>query len=241
MGENRASKIAYFQALYMQYSRLDFTRYSDKPVAIAGLENRLQKAFGTRGAFGIFDDGDKGNGGLFHRSLLWQRAKDVADDKFLTAIEFSSETHVQVPSWSWMAYQGGITYIDPPFQTAEWEKKEIVAPWTMGGNETTYPEPQDEGVAISATVRDFTVAGRQPGEVEFAYDTDRASDGQRTQCVIVARSKSAHLVKRYYVLLVASTGSFTERGVNLYRRVGAGVLLGKFITLEGEGTHAKII
>ena len=120
MRANRARKIAYFQGLYKQYSRLDFTRYSDRPFAIAGLEKRLQSAFNTRGAFGIFDDGDKEDGGLFHRSLLWQRGEENGDLPNMPTIEFPPARKVNVPSWSWMAYRGGIDYIDPPFDQADW-------------------------------------------------------------------------------------------------------------------------
>ncbi|KAF1850768.1 uncharacterized protein K460DRAFT_274684, partial [Cucurbitaria berberidis CBS 394.84] len=245
MRANRAEKIAYFQGLYKQYSRLDFTRYEDRPFAIAGLEKRLQRAFGTRGAYGIFDDGDKTDGGLFHRSLLWQRGEEKGDAGNLTPIEFPPERNVRVPSWSWMAYKGGIDYIDPPFNTADWEIEEVVPPWTRGGNRDTDTAPQDGEIAIIATVRDFKVAGRQPGEVELTYDTERmrGSDGQRTQCVVVAKTKgaSSNQTRRYYVLLVNSMNATAGRGERFYRRVGAGVMLGKFITFDSPGIAAKII
>lgn len=47
---SKALKISYFQELYKQYSRLGFTRSDDRPFAIAGLEKRLLKAYGTAGA-----------------------------------------------------------------------------------------------------------------------------------------------------------------------------------------------
>lgn len=245
MRANRAEKIAYFQGLYKQYSRLEFTQYEDRPVAIAGLEKRLQRAFGTKGAFGIFDDGDKTDHGLFHRSLLWQRGEEPGDPPFMTRIDFPPERNVHVPSWSWMAYKGGITYIDPLFQSADWEMEEIIPPWTRAGNRDTDTTPQSGEIAILATVRDFDVAGRKQGEVDLTYDEERtrASDGQRTQCVIVAKTKggSSNQVRRYYVLLVASTGATTGRGEKKYKRVGAGVMLGKFIILDSPGIAARII
>jgi hypothetical protein len=65
MRKRRGWKIAYFQDLYKQYSRLQFTRIEDRAIAILGLENRLRVAYGVHGGFGIFDDGP--DGGLFHR------------------------------------------------------------------------------------------------------------------------------------------------------------------------------
>ncbi|CAO2653752.1 Nn.00g031630.m01.CDS01 [Neocucurbitaria sp. VM-36] len=245
MRANRAEKIAYFQGLYKQYSRLNFTRYEDRPIAIAGLEKRLQKAFGTIGGYGIFDDGDRPNGGLFHRSLLWQRGEENGDNETLTPIDFPSDRNIRVPSWSWMAYKGGIDYTDPPFESADWETKELIPPWTRGGNRDTDSAPLEGEIAILATVRDFTVAGRQPGEVELTYDTDRtrASDGQRAQCVIVAKGKEGRTEndRRHYVLLVTQKQVTTGRGEKVYERVGAGCMLGKYITLGTSGIAAKII
>jgi len=247
MRAKRGERIAYFQGLYRQYSRLNFTRYEDRPYAIAGLEKRLQKAFGTHGAFGIFDDGNDPNGGLFHRSLLWQRGEEKEDDKYLTPIDFPPERHVNVPTWSWMAYKGGIDYMDPPFQSADWETQELIPPWTRGGALLTATDsaPPDGQVAIEATVRNFSVAGRREHETKFSYDTEKttASDGQRAQCVIVAKARDSRSDRdrRYYVLLVTPVQGTTGRGLKVYERVGVGYMLGKFIQLDGEGTRAKII
>lgn len=148
-----------------------------------------------------------------------------------------------------MAYKGGIDYTDPPFESADWETKELVPPWTRGlnsANRDTDSAPLGGEVAISATVRDFTVAGRQPGDVELTYDTDRtrASDGQRAQCVVVAKGKEGRTdaEKRCYVLLVTPTQAVTgRRGERVYERVGAGYMLGKYITLGTAGIAAKIV
>lgn len=235
---SRALKISYFQDLYQQYSRLQFSRDEDRPFAIAGLEKRLQKAFGTKGGYGIFDDGS--GGGLFHRSLLWQRGEDEVS---MVPILFPVERNVNVPSWSWMAYKGGIGYTDPPFQTAEWEKKEIRPPWTRGGNEEAETTHKHIDMSLTATVRDFTVAGRLPAEVRLVYDTERtASDGQRPQCIIVARSKDGKTDrdKRHYVLIVTPMQATAARGEKLYKRAGAGYMPGKYIALEKPGIAAKI-
>ncbi|KAF2188522.1 hypothetical protein K469DRAFT_565361, partial [Zopfia rhizophila CBS 207.26] len=235
---SRALKISYFQDLYQQYSRLGFSRIEDRPIAIAGLEKRLQKAFHTKGGYGIFDDGP--DGGLFHRSLLWQRGEDEAS---LTPIVFPVERNSRVPTWSWMAYKGGIDYGDPPFQTADWEKNEIRPPWTRGDNGHVDSAHQDTEMALGATVRDFTVAGRKADEVKLIYDTERtASDGQRRQCVIVARSKDGKTDKdkRHYVLIVTPTDATAARGDKIYKRVGAGFMLGKHIALDKPGTAARI-
>lgn len=241
---SRALKVSYFQGLYKQYSRLDFTRYEDRPYAIAGLEKRLQKAFGTKGGYGIFDDGDKLDGGLFHRSLLWQRGEEADDASNLTPIQFPAERNVHVPSWSWMAYKGGIDYTDPPWEAALWEKKDVFPPWTTGAQQDTETAPLDGIVGITATVRDFNTAGYKLGEIKLIYDTERrsGSDGQRAKCVVVARSRAGDTdpEKRFYVLLVTATPKKSGRGERIYQRAGAGYMLGKFILLEGPGISVKI-
>lgn len=242
---SRALRVSWFQDLYKQYSRLDFSEYADRPFAIAGLEKRLQRAFGTRGAYGIFDDGDKPKGGLFHRSLLWQRGEEESDDKELFPIDFPSSRNIHVPSWSWMAYRGGIDYTDPPFQTAEWETEEIVPPWTRGENRKTLSAPSIDHVSLSVIVRDFSIRGWSSEEVKLIYDTKRSrtSDGQHAQCVIVAKTKggTSNQVRRYYVLLVEVTNAPASRGEKIYRRIGVGVMLGKFISLVGPGISAKVV
>ncbi|KAF2176066.1 hypothetical protein K469DRAFT_700459 [Zopfia rhizophila CBS 207.26] len=235
---SRALKILYFQDLYHQYSRLNFSRIEDRPIAITGLEKRLQRAFGTQGGYGIFDDGL--DGGLFHRSLLWQRGEDEAT---LMPIFFPLERNIKVPTWSWMAYKGGIEYGDPPFQTADWETDDIRPPWSRGATEHLDSAHDDTEMALPATVRDFTVAGRKADEVRLVYDTERtASDGRRPQCVIVARSKEGKTDrdKRHYVLIVISNGASTARGDRIYKRVGVGFMLGKYISLDKPGIAARI-
>jgi hypothetical protein len=249
---SRALKIEYFQGLYKQYTRLDFTRFSDRPFAIAGLEKRLRGAFDTRGGFGIFDDGDRSHidNGLFHRSLLWKRSED--DDEVREEVKEGKEPvmkwlepiggNVWVPSWSWMAYKGAIDYTDPPYGTADWETKEVIPPWTRGRKDTTQQEVGD--IALMAVVRDFNVAGSRPGDCKLTYDRERttALDGQRAQCVIVAKSKEPkeERMKRFFVLLVVAqvVAEGEEKG---YQRTGVGVMLGKFISLGKDGVAAKIV
>jgi hypothetical protein len=233
---SRALKIEYFQGLYKQYSRLGFTRWSDRPIAIAGLEKRLQKAFNTKGRYGIFDDGNKTDGSLFHRSLLWRRAwgpDDKTDGAPLKAIAFSTETS-HVPSWSWMAYEGGIDYTDPPYHSATWETRELIPPWTRGG----YTDPENnEPIAIAAIARDFNLKGRDPEEVKIAYDTEQGSEKKKVQCVIVARSNVARsdLERRYYVQEELED----ERWMRC-KRVGAGFMLGKYIAFDKTATEIRI-
>ncbi|KAK7178832.1 heterokaryon incompatibility protein [Paraphaeosphaeria sporulosa] len=234
--ESRALKISAFQDLYQTYSRLIFTRDDDRPFAIAGIEKRLQIAYKAKGAYGIFDDGP--GGALFHRSLLWKRSEEDMEDSrgatrhqsgAMRLINFPPERNIRVPSWSWMAYVGGIEYTDPPLGSADWAKDEI--------------SPSLDMTFLNAVIRDFNLAGRLKDEAHLTYDIERtASDSRRTQCVIVARSKGEKYDrdKTHYVLLVTAERELMDRGEKVYKRVGAGFMPGKYIALHVPGIPAKI-
>lgn len=243
MASPRGLKIRYFQDLYKWYSRLAFSHIEDRPFAIEGVENRLRKAYGTKGGYGIFDDGP--GKGLFHRSLLWQRGEDE-EPPGLSAIVFPPGRKVSVPTWSWMAYRGGIDYLDPPFEKTDWEKADIHPPWTRYNDETAPAADtiyHKAAVELVATARDYNVAGSRVGEVRIVYDTERdKSDGNRVQCVVVAKSKEekTDAEKRHYVLIVVPTKLTAAGGDKIYKRVGAGYMVGKYISLDKPGTPVRI-
>ncbi|RSL69539.1 hypothetical protein CEP53_002157 [Fusarium sp. AF-6] len=229
---SRGLKIRYFQDLYRRYSKLEFSHIQDRPVAIAGLEDRLRRAYGSKGGFGIFDDGP--GHGLLHRSLLWQRS---TDEEALEPIDFSRHPERAAPTWSWMAFRGAIDYLDPPFHQAQWEKREVEPPWsvTPGGSEQSHSSRH-----LKVVARHFNAARRQPGEVDLVYDTPErkpSSDGQRPMCVVVAREKEGKSAteKRYYVLLVSGTPEIASSSQKVFTRLGVGSMLGKYIELEQNG------
>ncbi|KAL6362608.1 hypothetical protein LRP88_03899 [Fusarium phalaenopsidis] len=233
---SRGLKIRYFQDLYRRYSRLEFSHIQDRPVAIAGLESRLRRAYCRQGGFGIFDDGP--GHGLLHRSLLWQRSTDEETmEDAMEPIDFSEHPERAPPTWSWMAFKGAIDYINPPFQQVEWEKREVEPPWsvTPGGSDNSR-NPRH----LRVVARHFNVARRQPGEVDLVYDTPErkaSSDGQRPMCVVVAQEKGQKPVeeKRYYVLLVSGTPEIVSSSQKLFTRLGVGSMLGKYIELGQSG------
>lgn len=64
--------------------------------------------------------------------LLWHRAADVDS---LEPISFRGHRGLAAgatgpPAWSWMAYEGGVEYLDLPFGQVGWEKDDILAAGT---------------------------------------------------------------------------------------------------------------
>jgi hypothetical protein len=236
---SRGGKIRLYQDLYIQYSRLKFTRIGDRPIAIAGLEKRLIHDFNTYGGFGVFDDGR----GLLHRSLLWHRG---SDETTLDRIAFSADREMMVPTWSWMAYKGGIDYLDLPFDGVEWEEQEIRSPWTPGLRGVWHTGDQAGIMELSAMARDFDFTGTTGPESKIIYDISSRSNGpsRPVKCVVVGRLKNgAGQNKRnrmYYVLLVVTKATQVARGGQVCERVGVGHVLGQWIKLDQPGTLVKI-
>ncbi|KAK2746243.1 tol-like protein [Colletotrichum kahawae] len=239
--KSRAVRIRYFQDLYRRYSQLEFSHIQDRPIAIAGLENRLLKAYATQGGYGIFDDGP--GHGLFHRSLLWQRSEE---EDALNAIDFSSRPDSVAPTWSWMAYDGGIDYLDLPFQETEWERTDIEPPWSVTSGDSDGPR---QTTRLKVIVRSFSVAGapeRKLGKIKFTYDNPYrkgTSDRQSPLCVVIAKEKGNKSLqeKPHYVLVVIGTGGGIEHGQRCFNRLGVGFLPGKYIGLEEDGVRGIIV
>ena len=236
---SRGGQILFYQDLYSQYSRLKFTRIGDRPIAIAGLEKRVIHAFNTLGGFGVFDDGHS----LLRRTLLWHRG---FGESTLDRIEFPPDRHMTVPTWSWMAYEGGIDYLDLPFDGVDWEEKEIRSPWKPGSAGVWHTVDQIGITELSAVARDFDFKESTGQQSQIIYDIPATTDGvvnQQVKCVVVGRLKSVEYPERdkmHYVLLITQRPSQTFRGEQVYERVGVGYMPGSWINLDQPGTAVKI-
>ena len=146
-------------------------------VAISGLEARIARAIGCESRYGIFQR-------YLHRNLLWQRS----DGKKTKRIGY--ETSI-VPSWSWMAYDGGIQFIDIPFSDVDWienlrfngkHKHALVTDVGVGVFRNCSLEPTDTSYAI--------LDSRKVERVErgwIQYDIKASGDLHDERCVVVGR------------------------------------------------------
>jgi len=103
LGYQRTMEFIYF--LFEDYSKRDLIEKTDRAVVISGLEARIARALKCWSRYGIFKR-------YLHRNLLWQ-----ASDNKMERIEYPTRN---VPSWSWMAYNGGVQFMDIPFGTVDW-------------------------------------------------------------------------------------------------------------------------
>ncbi|KAK5657551.1 hypothetical protein OQA88_3124 [Cercophora sp. LCS_1] len=120
-------RVALFQHLFGLYSRLGITVPTDRALAIAGMEERLAGVLKTRVSYGVFER-------YLHRGLLWQRRRrrrrrssgggdgdgDVTRTKTSGKIAYPEDR--PVPSWSWMAYEGEIQYLEIDTDLIEWDR-----------------------------------------------------------------------------------------------------------------------
>jgi hypothetical protein len=216
-------KIELIQDLYSKYSKLALSFIKDRPVAIRGLERRLGATLNTNGGSGIFDI-------YLHRCLLWQRAG--------AALRRIEELRKILPTWSWMAYEGGINYMDVPYGTVDWNSA-ITSP------SANTDEIFDNLRGSTELVVSIFFVGAPVHHIidqtnaNMILDEPSRELNQPLQCVIVGTSKKQQKDVQewcYVVLVVESSrsvnGSYERVGVAKLKRDHIAVdpvLLGTFI------------
>ncbi|KAI1114936.1 HET-domain-containing protein [Nemania sp. NC0429] len=224
----KGGRIRLYELLYKQYSTLEFTRSYDRPLAIAGLEQRLIHAFSTQGGYGVFAR-------YFGRGLLWQRDVTLVPHA-MKPIEFPKSQKYKVPSWSWMAYEGAINFMDLPFGEIEWQENEVRSPWNHSLDTTWFTTNMEERIDLTVTTRDFF----ESADNHIVYDRGERPKDQVVKCVVVGKRRKAEVdAKRiHYVLVVAQKGGAGHDAG--YERIGVGSLPGSSIALEGAGIQAHV-
>lgn len=169
--------IRWYQELYAEYSRRGLSHDEDRPRAILGLESRLRTGFGTDGGHGILYHRQKV--GLLQRSLLWRRGVDVTS---LTPIKFPPDREA-APSWSWMAYKGGIDYLKVEGGTLDWKTTELRSPWSRKRN-ADKAGGADEEEDIEDEEEEFTDQEMYDDDEEKVpeYDKEDEDEGYEDKC-----------------------------------------------------------
>jgi len=212
--------IKLYQYLYKLYSGLNLTYNMDRPIAIRGLETRLMRTLNTLGGYGIFEC-------YLHRSLLWQRS-----DKALSRIQkFRDEP---IPSWSWMAHDGKICYMEIPFGEVRWEDN-VTSPFQSGEETPSFWMETRTPLKMEARAHDLV----QPGLQLFILDDPGRTLPQSLKCIILGTSKDSrdeHQV--HYTLIIAFVTS--EDDTEVYERVGVGFLKKWHVALDRPSTKVLI-
>lgn len=213
-------KIEFFQNLYERYSRLALSFSSDRPIAIKGLERRLIRTLKTVGGYGIFEC-------YLHRSLLWQRSGDPL--RRIQSFRGSS-----IPSWSWMAYDGGIKYMEVPFGKVTWSKN-IQSPFKGRTELSGDGESTTSFLTIEAQCWDI-----RDSDIDGIYlDEPEGTPNAAYRCVIFGVDKDSEPKPEQmnYTLIVCKIGNGAE---NLYERAGVGFLERRNIVFERLSATIRI-
>ncbi|KAK9419821.1 putative HET-domain-containing protein [Seiridium unicorne] len=235
---SRGEKIRGYEDLYSQYSRLAFSRLTDRPIAIVGLEKRLIRDLKTLGGWGVFDD----RRSYLQHSLLWCRGKDV---KSLTRI---SNDNSLAPTWSWMAYCEGIEYLNLPPGDVKWFPDEVYSPWTSPPAASGLPVYETDDMALWARARSFlgiyTEAMLHP-ETQAVYDVPNMMGAALAglRCIVMGREKANTKNdgnKAHYVLFIMPDETSSANGSLTYKRVGVGSMIGRLIDLDSILPFTKV-
>jgi hypothetical protein len=203
------------QDLYERYSGLAFTKPSDRPVAILGLQERLARAFRTQAAYGCFKV-------YFARGILWARR----DERRMTRINLPAGR--RVPSWSIFSKEGPIKYMELKFKEIDWATAEdfenpfdrALVPELEKSSELGFGGDLEtlRGLARSMTVTRWEKLNYIIFDEEGEFEIDDL------RCVVIGRDKvaSGEDNPKYHVLIIQKARSVL--GVDIYERVGVASL-----------------
>jgi len=219
---SESSKIDLFQTLFANYSRLGITKSADRTIAISGLEKRLAFTFRTQGRHGVFKN-------YLHRSLLWERSEDTRMKRILYP------TDRRVPSWSWMAYEGVIDYVDIPFNRVEWHKAVQIRGDVLEARVREFRSLQLEQKDGKCVIQDGTASS---GKWWLKYDGEDSVDLQTLQVAVIGRENGqSGDGRRYYILVVKPR---CLEGFRTFERVAVGCVPEKLISFKSQEVCGKI-
>ncbi|EJT72146.1 hypothetical protein GGTG_09013 [Gaeumannomyces tritici R3-111a-1] len=170
-----------FQVVFKTYSQLELSRHTDRPVAIAGVQQRLAKEMGTPVAFGIFAKPE-----YLHRSLLWCRAGDLPL-QWIHDVSPRVPSSPRVPTWSWMAYMGAIDYLKTASAQIDWNPDTSLS-FKTGINTNT--------AELTAPVVAFK-AETPPSLLPLVMDNARPANVQELKCIVTTGEQTTGELARY--------------------------------------------
>ena len=213
------------QDLHERYSGLEFTKLSDRPVAILGLQERLSTAFRTQAAHGCFAV-------YFARGILWGRR----DDKRMTRIILPAGRGA--PSWSWISKEGPIKYMELKFKEINWATTvDFENPFTRAL--TTEPE-QSSGLGVGGELGTLRGLARRIKMTKWdilnyiSFDEEGPPSYDDLRCVVIGRDKveNGEENPKHHALIIQQVRNVLN--VDIYERVGVASLRPEHVGSEGS-------
>jgi hypothetical protein len=190
---------------------------------MTGLEARIARARGCQSRYGIFKQ-------YLYRTILWQRSGEKME-----RIRYEPPV---APSWSWMAYDGGIQFMDIPFSDVDWNDDFPFNNWfdklrfskhkcALITNVCVFRNCSLEQRDTSFAILDSSKAER--GQIQ--YDVEASEDLHAERCVVIGResdpNNSGSTNRKCYILVVGQTGVDDE-----YRRLGVGWIQSDYVARQ---------
>lgn len=204
-------RIRLVQHFFEAYSALSLSQTPDRAQAVVGLQRRIARAFKSPTSYGI----------VWHwkeRTLLWRAVRPGA----LTRIDYRHSA-TKPPSWSWMASDGRIEFLEIPFASIEWT-----------GNVRELSGPEAEEGRVAAEANGLRVDGTQL--MDRAILDTRGVDffEDSWKCVLIGKNKESDEEEgcAQYVLLIRPISSPSDQPGDLYERVGIATLLASHLSAE---------
>ncbi|KAK4222391.1 heterokaryon incompatibility protein-domain-containing protein [Podospora fimiseda] len=237
--------VQFIQFLFEKYSASGITEETDRAIAINSLIKRIEQALETGSHYGIFQP-------FLSSLLLWKRTRDNNPpieyshygifQPFLSSLLLWKRTRdnnppieykKQVPSWSWMAYSGGIDFILKPT------------------DQFLVPRRDDlyfahDGRALNIKVRNFgegCLAEKRGAEYIILNGTeevgslrlDMANLMQLDNCNCVVVGTVGNIQedarKDYYILVIRDKHGDIRQDKR-YERVGVGKVQARFVSID---------
>jgi hypothetical protein len=198
--------------LFEDYSKRSLTEKTDRCVAISGLETCIADALRCQSKYGIFEQ-------YLHRNLLWQ-----ASDSKMERIEYETR---HVPSWSWMAYDRGIQFMNIPYSTVDWinnlrfdKEREHALVAEVGKFR--------DGMKLNGKHTVLDSGDEERGWIQYDVKgkDEESRDLCEERCVVVG--KKAKEIAKYYILVVKPTNKIEGE----YRRVGVGLIESDYVVRQ---------
>ncbi|KAF3048072.1 hypothetical protein E8E12_009880 [Didymella heteroderae] len=213
----RGSQIRLWTRLFEDYSALELSHRQDRAVAIQGLMARLTHAFRTQNIFGLFTS-------FWGRCLLWRRPqRGVPKGR----IPQGDSPFKLPPTWSWMAVEGPIYFLQPEGGEVIWNAGDVALPLVKDTHPPQLEQPESlprrpadsiaQGDAIRATAFSFATSKEANIMQDLHYDDEMSRVEGHVKAVIICTSKDG---SEHNVILVLEADLATTPPT--YERVGVG-------------------
>ncbi|CAG8979562.1 hypothetical protein HYALB_00011916 [Hymenoscyphus albidus] len=206
-----SATLAFLSSFLEDYSNRHLTKPTDRVRALSGLTARIEQALSCEENFSIFEL-------YLHRNLLWERTGPME------RINYESQ---KVPSWSWMAYTGGIKFIDDlygnleifiPLEFFEEDKKMLQTDvWRFEENCHLGEESEGE---FKTRRQILNSLGQKVGWLSFDVEDRKEFRGEQVVVVGKKRQVDGSENQMFHVLLVRQS----DGAENEFERVGMGMV-----------------